>query len=131
MGGVCGDVRYSRADILAVTANVDGDVEGARVIDMIGRASEAAAIARFVEQVPDGPVGLLIEGEAGIGKTTVVLEAIRQAREAGFQVLRVQPAEAEADLSHAAFTDLIGGIFDGVRDELPGNHLMLRRRARP
>jgi DNA-binding CsgD family transcriptional regulator len=89
------------------------------VIDMIGRASEAAAIARFVEHVRDGPVGLLIEGEAGIGKTTVVSEAIRQAREAGHRVLQVRPAEAEADLSHAALTDLIGGVFDTVIGELP------------
>ena len=89
------------------------------MIDMIGRTSEAAAIARFAQQVPDGPVGLLIEGEAGIGKTTVVLEAVRLAREARYQVLRVQPAEAEADLSHAGLTDLIGETFDVVRDELP------------
>jgi DNA-binding CsgD family transcriptional regulator len=89
------------------------------VIDMIGRASETAAIARFVQQVPDRPVGLLIEGEAGIGKTTVVLETIRQAREVRHQVLRVQPAEAEADLSHAALTDLIGGTFDAVSGALP------------
>ena len=83
---------------------------------MIGRASEAAAIARFTEQVPDGPVGLLIEGEAGIGKTTIVLEAIRRAREAGYAVLQVRPAEAEADLSYSALTDLVGGIFDAVSD---------------
>ena len=48
--------------------------------DLIGRASEAATIARFARQVPQGPVGLLIEGEAGIGKTTLVVEAVRLAR---------------------------------------------------
>jgi DNA-binding CsgD family transcriptional regulator len=89
------------------------------VIDMIGRAREAAAIARFVERVPDGPVGLLIEGEPGIGKTTIVSDAIRQARDARYRVLQVRPAEAEADLSHAALTDLIGGVFDSVTGALP------------
>ena len=86
---------------------------------MIGRAGEAAAIARFAEQVPSGPVGLLIEGEPGIGKTTVMLEAIRAARERRYQVLQARPAEAEADLSFAALGDLVGGVFDEVRDALP------------
>ena len=86
---------------------------------MIGRASEAAAIDRFAEQVPSGPVGLLIEGEPGIGKTTVMLEAIRAARERRYRVLPVRPAEAEADLSFAALGDLVGGVFDEVSDALP------------
>src|SRR3954454_14770995 len=86
---------------------------------LFDRAAEQAAIARFVAQVPDGPVGLLIEGEAGIGKTTVAGEAIARARDAGYLVLDIRPAEAEADLSHAALTDLVGGIFDAVSDVLP------------
>ena len=86
---------------------------------MIGRAGEAAAIDRFAEQVPSGPVGLLIEGEPGIGKTTVLLEAIRAARERKYRVLSVRPAEAEADLSFAALGDLVGGVFDEVSDALP------------
>ena len=86
---------------------------------MVGRASEAAAIVRFAQQVPAGPVGLLIEGEAGIGKTTLVLEAVRLAREAGYRVLQVRPAEAEADLSYSALTDLVGGAFDAVSSDLP------------
>lgn len=87
--------------------------------DMIGRAAEAAAIAQFVDRVPSGPVGLLIEGEPGIGKTTVILGAIRAAHERRYRVLRARPAEAEADLSFAALGDLVGGIFEEVRDGLP------------
>ena len=89
------------------------------MIDIIGRAAEAEAIARFAEHLPNGPVGLLIEGEPGIGKTTVVLEAIRAAHERGYRVLHVRPAEAEVDLSFAALGDLVGGIFDEVSDALP------------
>ena len=86
---------------------------------MIGRSSEAAAIARFAARVPSGPVGLLIEGEPGIGKTTVVSAAIRAAQERGHRVLQVQPAESEADLSFAALSDLVGGVYEQVRDLLP------------
>lgn len=86
---------------------------------MIGRAGEAAAVARFAEQVPSGPVGLLIEGEPGVGKTTVMFEAIRAAHERRYRVLQARPAESEADLSFAALGDLVGGPFDEVSDALP------------
>ena len=86
---------------------------------MIGRAGEAVAVARFVERVPSGPVGLLVEGEPGIGKTTVVSEAICAARERRYRVLEARPAEAEADLSFATLGDLVGAILDEVSDALP------------
>jgi predicted ATPase len=89
------------------------------VIDMIGRAGEAATVTRFAERVPSGPVGLLIEGEPGIGKTTVMLETIRAATQRRYRVLQARPAEAESDLSFAALGDLIGGLFHEVSDALP------------
>ncbi|MBA2571244.1 MAG: AAA family ATPase [Chloroflexi bacterium] len=80
---------------------------------------EAAAVARFIERVPNGPVGLVIEGEPGIGKTTVWLEAVRLAREREYRVLQARPAEAEAELSYAALADLVGGVFDQASGDLP------------
>jgi len=86
---------------------------------MIGRVGEAATVARFIEGVPSGPVGLVIEGEPGIGKTTVWLETVRLARERGYRVLQARPAEAEAELSYAALADLVGGVFDQASRDLP------------
>ena len=86
---------------------------------MIGRANAAEAIARFTRSVPDGPVGLVIEGEPGIGKTTVWLEAVRMAGEHGYLVVKAKPTEAEVELSFAALGDLLGGVLDDVRDALP------------
>ena len=86
---------------------------------MIGRGSEAAAVARFVERVPSGPVALVIEGEAGIGKTTVLVEAVREAGARGCGVLEARPAQAESELSYTALDDLVGGVFDEVSTELP------------
>jgi hypothetical protein len=87
--------------------------------DLVGRAPESATIARFVDQIPDGPVGLSLEGEPGIGKTMLISEAVRIARGRGWRVLGARPAEAEAQLSFAALGDLLGAVFDEVRDTLP------------
>jgi predicted ATPase len=86
---------------------------------MIGRDHERDAAARFLDRVPDGPVGLVIEGEAGIGKTTVWLEALREARARGYRALKAGPAEGERDLSFAALADLLGDAMADVADALP------------
>jgi len=38
---------------------------------VFGRGRELGAVAAFLDGLPSGPSGLLLEGEAGIGKTTV------------------------------------------------------------
>src|SRR5205085_2693955 len=68
---------------------------------------------------PHGPWALLIEGEAGIGKSTVWFEAVRLAEGCGYRVLRARPAESESKLSYAALADLIGPAFDEARGRLP------------
>ena len=74
---------------------------------------------RFLERFPHGLSAVVIEGQAGIGKTTVWLEAVRLAEERDLRVLRARPAESEADLSYAALADLVGAAFDETRSSLP------------
>ena len=38
---------------------------------LVGRERELQELVRFLDAVPSGPVGLLFEGDAGIGKTTL------------------------------------------------------------
>ena len=66
-----------------------------------------------------GPYALFIEGEAGIGKTTIWLEAVRAAEARATRVLKARPAESEANLSYAALADLVGAAFDELRGVLP------------
>ena len=61
------------------------------MIDLIGRSDEAAAIDRFMDRVPRGPAGLLVIGEPGIGKTTVLSEAVRRAHGRRYRVLPRHP----------------------------------------
>src|SRR5215211_5055868 len=44
--------------------------------ELVGREPELEAVRVFVDALGDGPRGLLIEGEAGIGKTAVWRAAI-------------------------------------------------------
>jgi predicted ATPase len=73
---------------------------------IIGRRSELKALARFVEAVHVGGRALLIEGEAGIGKTALLHEGVRAARANGFRVLTARAAPAEAQMAFAAIGDL-------------------------
>lgn len=86
---------------------------------LVGREAEALAIAAFLDRVPSGPVGLSIEGDPGIGKTTLWLEAVRQAESRGYRVLRARPAEQEEQLSFAALGDLLRDVMAEVEGSLP------------
>ncbi len=52
---------------------------------------------------------MLIEGEPGIGKTTLWLAAVESARDKGFQVLSARAAAAESVLAYTALADLLDG----------------------
>src|SRR6186997_2774064 len=94
-------------------------MHGAATATFVGREAELAAVERFLDRAPAGPYALFIEGEAGIGKTTIWLEAVRAAEARGIRVLKARPAESEASLSYAALADLVGPAFDELRDALP------------
>ncbi|HTR95252.1 MAG TPA: ATP-binding protein [Trebonia sp.] len=70
---------------------------------VIGREREIAVVSAFLDAVPRGPRALLVDGEAGIGKSTVWFEAVRLAEARGYRVLQTRPAESEAKLSYAAW----------------------------
>ena len=86
---------------------------------VVGRETELGAVERFLDRVSSGPAALVIEGEAGIGKTTVWLEAIAAAEARSHRVLQARPVEGEARLSYAAVADLLGAVFDETRSVLP------------
>jgi DNA-binding CsgD family transcriptional regulator len=89
--------------------------------DVVGRAAELAALDAFLkrERDVDGPIALVLEGEAGIGKSTMWLRGLELARERGLRVLSSRPVEAEQDLAFAGLGDLIEGVMDDVLPALP------------
>ncbi|HET7520264.1 MAG TPA: AAA family ATPase, partial [Candidatus Limnocylindria bacterium] len=72
-----------------------------------------------VSGLPDLPAGLVLQGEAGIGKSTLWQAACELAAAAGLTVLTCRPAGAEVRLSFSALTDLLEGVTDGGLAVLP------------
>ena len=86
---------------------------------MVSRQAEFGAVGEFLESVRSGPSALVVEGEAGIGKTTVWSSALDEARGAGFQVLSTRAAQAESVRAYASLAALIDGLDDAAFAELP------------
>ena len=90
----------------------------------LGRDTELGRIEAWLAPgTAPGPVGprlvLVIEGEPGIGKTTLWTEATGRARAVGWQVLSCRPAASDAGLSHVALADLLRGVPDDAFARLP------------
>ena len=86
---------------------------------IFGRDLELTAMEQFLTSAPNWPSAMIIEGQAGIGKTTLWLEGIRRAAERGMRALQARPAESEQKLSYVALADLVVGAFDEVGSTLP------------
>ena len=64
--------------------------------ELIGREDELRRLQVFLDvRELDGPRALVLEGEAGIGKSTLWLRSLELARARGLRVLSTRPAEAE------------------------------------
>jgi DNA-binding CsgD family transcriptional regulator len=82
---------------------------------ILGRDAEFAQVQSFLESVSGRPSALLLEGTAGIGKTTLWHAGVSFARARGHRVLSCRAAEPEARLSYAA----LGDLFDFELPDLP------------
>src|SRR5919198_4004023 len=84
---------------------------------MTARQPELAAVEMFLDE--DGPRALLLEGEAGIGKSSVWNAGLEAARERGMIVLAARPAGAEVRLSFAGLSDMLGRLPASAFASLP------------
>ena len=84
-----------------------------------GRETELARVSKVLDGIPSGPVALILGGEAGIGKSTLWLESLSQARARSYRVLSCRPDESEAKFSYAALGDLLEGVVEESLERLP------------
>ncbi len=78
-----------------------------------------SAVDEFLAAAGRQPVAMLIEGEAGIGKTTLWNSVVERAGAAGFQVLSARTGQAGSALAHAVVADLFGAVDPHVLSQLP------------
>jgi DNA-binding CsgD family transcriptional regulator len=87
--------------------------------EVVGRGVELAAAEELLERAGTSMAALLLEGEAGIGKTTIWEACVDGARSRGWLVLAAQPARAEQGLTLGGLTDLLGATSDDDMARLP------------
>ena len=76
---------------------------------LVGREAELAVLRELLGP-GDAPRGLVVMGEAGIGKTTIVGAALDAAAALSLRALVARPAAPEIDLPYAG----LGDLFDSV-----------------
>ena len=96
---------------------------------VVGRDAELASICDFVDGISDGASALVLEGEAGMGKTTLWRAGVEAAEKAGLCVLRAEPAESETALSFSGLGDLLDPVLDEALEPLPAGQRSALARA--
>jgi DNA-binding CsgD family transcriptional regulator len=79
---------------------------------LVGREHELERVTAFLNGEHESK--LLLEGDPGIGKTTLWTAGLDVARDRGSRVLHARPAASERELSFAALGDLLGDFGDQI-----------------
>lgn len=102
-----------RTDDLGVVVGAERDPEEL----IVGRDAELARLFRAVDPVSADPV-LVLVGDAGTGKSTLLQRAVRRAAAGGARVLRAEGSESESSLAFSALHQLLRPALAEV-DGLP------------
>jgi hypothetical protein len=86
---------------------------------LLGRRRETAHIALLLDGATEGTsAALLLHGEAGIGKSSLLRAALGQAQELGFGILRTRGFESESDIPFAGLLELLTPLLP-LRERIP------------
>lgn len=96
---------------------------------VVGREAELASLRDFVASVSDGASAFVLEGEAGVGKTTLWKAGVSDVEERGLRVLQASPAESETALSFSGIGDLLDPVLDEALAPLPAGQKRALSRA--
>ncbi|HEY4418599.1 MAG TPA: AAA family ATPase, partial [Pseudonocardia sp.] len=96
-------------------------------IGLVGRKPEISALAAALDRAATGrPTGVLLSGDAGVGKSRLVAETVERAAAAGFTVLLGRCIDtAESALPYLPFTEIVGSLA-GAHPELVDDHPAMR-----
>ena len=77
---------------------------------LVGRSAELQAVDDFLTSMAERPSGLVIDGEAGIGKTALWSAAVHQAHERRFRVYSTRTSQVESAHPYAMVADVISDV---------------------
>src|SRR5882757_6880758 len=81
--------------------------------------TELLAVDSVLASARQGIAVLVLEGDPGIGKTTVWRTGIAHAADQGYRVISCRAAPTEGRLSFAALSDLLAPVEPALFDSLP------------
>src|SRR5215475_7184436 len=87
-------------------------------LEIVSREAELTALQHLIERPEPGLAAIVLEGEAGIGKSTLWLAGLAHARSLGMRVVSTRPTEAERGLAYVGLGDLLEGVLEDVLPDL-------------
>jgi DNA-binding CsgD family transcriptional regulator len=82
--------------------------------NLVGRNAELATLTSMIDHISEGGGSVLVLGEAGAGKSALLLAAAEYGRTAGLQVLQATGVEAETQLPFAGLHQLLRPILSSL-----------------
>src|SRR5690242_19378756 len=100
-------------------------MSGAPLVDagpeLIEREQECAFLDALVDRLRDGGGAVVIQGEAGIGKSALLHRVRMRAEANGARPLATVGVESEAELAFSGLNQLLRPLIGGLA-QLPGSH---------
>jgi len=96
---------------------------------LVGRDEAVARVLTSVQPPYVDAQAILIEGPAGIGKTSLLRAGVAKAETAGATVLYARPVETEANYAYATLGDLLGPRLASIDVRVAEVHRAVLRRA--
>jgi tetratricopeptide (TPR) repeat protein len=92
---------------------------------LIGRGAELEILFRLVDCASERGGALVVRGEPGVGKTSLLEAAIRRATDGGARVLRTVGAQSETDLAFSGLHQLVLPVLTAADWAVPGQRAAL------
>jgi len=89
--------------------------DGTAMGELVGRSDAIGIIRAFIGRSTVSGGALIVVGEPGVGKTTLLGQAAADAAGVGARILRVTGVEFESDISYASLHQLLMPVADSIR----------------
>ena len=96
---------------------------------LTGRQADLDRLTVGIRSAQDGASVIVVEGPAGIGKTSLLRAGLVDAKRMGFTILRASPLQSEIGYAYATLGDLLAAQLPDLAGRIAPTHLAALRRA--